>query len=262
VTQRYDLVAVGDVMLDVVAPELTERPRHAAIELRAGGSSANAARAAVAAGRSALVVGCVGDDALAELVRTDLAAAGVEAQLAVVRGARTGRAVYAGDRVVAERGANAGFAPAHVPAGTAGGATLVSGYQLLRDDSVRGARAAFGLGGVVGVDLGSAALVRSFGAERSRAAIAGAAAVFGAPEAIAELGAVDGALLVETLGADGARSEGIEVRPPRVARGAPVGAGDAFASVFLLALADRLPVRAALERGVAAGAAVAVESAP
>lgn len=260
-TSRYDLVAVGDVMVDVVAPEPGDRPRHAPIELRAGGSAVNAARAAAAAGRRALVVGCAGDDPLAGLLRSDLTAAGIDAALAVSRGSRTGRAVYVGDRVVAERGANAAFAPEHVPKLASVGAVLVSGYQLLRADSGEGARAAFALGGLLGVDLGSAGLVRSFGPERSAAAVTGAATVFGAPEAIAELGRVEGATLVETLGSDGARAEGVHVRPPRRSEGAAVGAGDAFAAVFLLARADGATVREALELGVAAGAAVAVESA-
>jgi sugar/nucleoside kinase (ribokinase family) len=261
VTSRYDLVAVGDVMVDVVAPEPGDPPRHAPIELRAAGSAVNAARAAAAAGRSALVVGCVGDDAVADLLRAGLAAAGIDAALAVGRGSRTGRAVYVGDRVVAERGANAAFAPEHVPKIASVGAVLVSGYQLLRADSGEGARAAFALGGVIGVDLGSAGLVRSFGIERSAAAVTGAAAVFGGPEAVAALGRVEGAMIVETLGVGGARAEGMHVRPSRRIEGAPIGAGDALAAVFLLARADGAPLREALELGVAAGAAVAVESA-
>jgi sugar/nucleoside kinase (ribokinase family) len=261
VTSGYDLVAVGDVMVDVVAPEPGDRPRHAPIELRAAGSAVNAARAVAAAGRRALVVGCVGDDPLADLLRADLAAAGIDAALAVSRGDRTGRAVYTGARVVAERGANAAFAPEHVPHVPSSAAVLVSGYQLLRPDSGAGARAAFALGGLLGVDLGSAGLVRAFGPDRCAAAVTGAAAVFGAPEAIAELGHVDGAVLVETLGADGARAEGVHVRPPRTVEGAPVGAGDAFAAIFLLARADGASLREALELAVAAGTAVAVESA-
>lgn len=258
---RYDLVAVGEVMFDVLAPPPADRPRHAPVELRAGGSAANAARAAAAGGRSTLVVGCVGDDDVADLVRRDLHAAGIELSLAVVPGARTGRTVYSGAAVTVERGANAAFAPEHVPAGVRGAAVLVSGYQLLRADSGAGAAAAFGLGGLVGVDLGGPGVVRSFGPERTREAVAPAAVVFGSAAAVDALGPLDGPLVVTTLGADGARADGVEARPARRVEGEAIGAGDAFAAAVLLALADDRPVREALEHGCAAGLAVAVESA-
>jgi sugar/nucleoside kinase (ribokinase family) len=255
-----DFAAVGDVMLDVLAPPLRKRPVHAAIEVRAGGSAVNAARAAAAAGRPAVVIGCIGDDLVGELLRGELADAGIDGLLGTVRGARTGRAVYAGGFVAAERGANARFAPEHVPRDLSTAAVLVSGYQLLRDDSGPGAAAAFALGGVVGVDLGTAGLVRAFGSARLRALLGRVDVIFGDDDAIKALGELQGPLVVTTLGPDGAHAAGVHVRPETVLDAAPVGAGDALAAAFLLALAEGDPVDEALERGCAAGTAVAVES--
>jgi sugar/nucleoside kinase (ribokinase family) len=254
------LAAVGDVMLDVLAPPLRVQPVHAAIEVRAGGSAVNAARAAAAAGRPAVVIGCVGDDLAGELVRRDLAGAGIDARLGTMAGARTGRAVYAGGSVAAERGANARFAPEHVPRDIRAAAVLVSGYQLLRDDSGPGAAAAFALGGVVGVDLGAAGLVRAYGGTRLRALLGHVDVIFGDDDATKALGELDGPLVVTTLGPDGARAAGVRVRPETVVDAAPVGAGDALAATVLLAFADGAAVGEALERGCAAGTAVAVES--
>jgi len=252
------LAAVGDVMLDVLAPPLGERPVHAPIEVRAGGSAVNAARAAAAAGGAAVVIGCVGDDLVGELVRRDLAGAGIDARLATVPGVRTGRAVYAGGSVAAERGANTRFIPEHVPDDISAAAVLVSGYQLLRDDSGPGAAAAYALGGVVGVDLGAAGLVRAFGTDRLREQLGKVDVVFGDAAAIEALGELAGPLLVTTLGPDGARAAGVHVRPETVLDAELVGAGDALAATVLLALADGVSVSEALERGCAAGTAVAV----
>jgi sugar/nucleoside kinase (ribokinase family) len=192
-------------------------------------------------------------------VRRDLAGASIDPLLATVPGARTGRAVYAGGSVAAERGANARFAPEHVPRELSAAAVLVSGYQLLRDDSGPGAAAAFALGGVVGVDLGAAGLVRAFDSARLRALIGHVDVIFGDDDAIKALGELEGPLLVTTLGPDGARAAGVHVRPETVLDAELVGAGDALAATVLLALAEGLPLGEALERGCAAGTAVAVD---
>ena len=254
--KAVDLLAVGDVMADVVAPAPAAVPRQAQVEIRAGGSAVNAAAAAVAAGRTALVVGCLGDDPLGRFVRDDLARRGLDAELAVVAGARTGRVVAAGSGVVAERGANARFATVHVPAVEAR-AVLVSGYQLLRGDSGPAAATALTLGGLVGVDLGGARLVRAYGSEPARRLLGAVDVVFGDEAATAELGVLDGVLMVTTLGPDGVRARGEWVHPPRRVPGELFGAGDALAAGVLLALADGLPVAAALERGCAAALALA-----
>src|SRR5580765_3700492 len=126
-------------MVDVVVPALERAVQHAPVDVRAGGSAVNAARAAVSLGRTATVVGCVGDDGLADLIRRELAEDEIVARLAVAPGIRTGRVVVVGDAIVAERGANAGFAPEHVGELDAA-VVLVSGYQLFRTTPVRGPR--------------------------------------------------------------------------------------------------------------------------
>ena len=72
----YDVIAVGDVMLDGTLPAPVAGGRvHGRIELRAGGSAANAALAAARLGASAAVVGRVGADPAGRLVADALAAA-------------------------------------------------------------------------------------------------------------------------------------------------------------------------------------------
>jgi sugar/nucleoside kinase (ribokinase family) len=240
---NVDLLAVGDVMVDVVAGP--------PVEIRAGGSAVNAAVAAAAAGRTALVVGCIGDDALGEFVRHELERHCVEARLAVIAGVPTGRVLVSGTEVVPDRGANTRFSAEHLPAVDAR-AVLVSGYQLLRDDSGPGTAAALGAGGLVGVDLGSVRRVRDHGVERTGRLLASVDVVFGNEDAIAELGRLGGVLAVATLGPDGVRAGDVVVRPPRVVPGPLLGAGDVLAATVLLALADGLSVVDALELGCAA----------
>lgn len=257
-----DLVAVGDVLLDVVTSELAEHARHARVEVGAGGSAVNAARTALAEKRSTLVVGCIGDDEVGRLVVEQLAAEGVDAWLTVVGGARTGRAVVAGGRVVAERGANSAFAPQHLPAGLVARSVLVSGYQLFRDDSGAGAEAALALAAEwVGIDLASAGLVRSYGPDRARRLVAAADVVFGDEEAVAVVEGLEGPVLVTTLGPGGARAGDVHVPAATVVDANPLGAGDALAAATLLALSNGAPLRDALAAGVAAGSAVAMRSA-
>jgi sugar/nucleoside kinase (ribokinase family) len=235
-------------MVDVVAPALEHSVQHAPVDVRAGGSAVNAARAAVSLGRTATVAGCVGDDGLADLVRRELAEGGIEARLGVAPGLRTGRLVVVGDAVIAERGANAGFARQHVGELDAA-VVLVSGYQLFRDDSAAGAEAALEGDGVVGLDLGSAQLVRSFGPERARAVARHANVVIGNDDAVAALGDPGGPLIVETLGERGARADGTTVAPPHVLPRSLFGAGDAFAAAFLLAFSDGASVADCLAAG-------------
>jgi ribokinase len=141
----YDLIAVGDVMLDGTLPAPIAGGRvHGRIELRAGGSAANAAIAAARLGASAAVVGRVGADPAGRLVADALAAAGVEALLARDVEARTGCVVVVGGTsIVADPGASARLAPDDLPASLEAGAVLVSGYSLLQPGAgSRGARSA------------------------------------------------------------------------------------------------------------------------
>ncbi|HEV2593163.1 MAG TPA: PfkB family carbohydrate kinase [Gaiellaceae bacterium] len=217
----YDFVAVGDVMLDVHVPAAEGRV-HADARVVVGGSAMNAALAAAELGARACVVGCVGDDVAGRAVREKL---GIDARFEL--GERTGTAVYVGDSVVADRGANAGFVPRDVPAAHV---TLVSGYL-----DTEGIHAAVALAsGLVAVDL------------QGRA--------HDLPHVDVLFGEGDADVVVLTRGAGEAEArrgdEVARVRPPSVPE-PPPGAGDRFAAAFLLALTAGRALQDCLEHAIA-----------
>src|SRR5690242_3551554 len=220
-------------MVDILTPPLARPVQHARIDIRAGGSAVNAARTAVALGRTAAVVGCVGDDALGRLLRGELAADGVEDRLTLAHGERTGRLVAVGETIVAERGAKAALSPADVGTVDAA-AVLVSGYQLFRDDSGPATQLALEADGVVGIDVGAAGLVESFGVERARSLVRRGQVVFGNDDVMRALDLPPGTLAVTTHGPHGASAGNVTFRPEHVLDGPLLGAGDAFAAGFLL----------------------------
>jgi ribokinase len=245
----FDLVAVGEVLVDVLLGELAPgEARHAPVRLRAGGTAVNAAVAAVAAGGHAAVVGRVGDDAAGRLIREELAAAGIEPLLSLDPVRPTGtfaEAVVGGRRaVVTDRGATDSLEPGDLPAVEAG-AVLVSGYLLFHERTHEAARAALRAFGarVAGATGGSSAIV-----DRRNLADAGVLVV-NAEEARALTGLAGEAAVLElateveiacvTLGAEGA----VAARGTRVERISggeredDLGAGDAFAARLLLGLA-------------------------
>jgi ribokinase len=224
-----DFLAVGDVMLDVRLP--AGPGRHGPIASLAAGSAVNAALAAGRLGARAGVAGAVGDDSVGRVIELDLEASGIELHLTRVEGATTGTAVY-GERVVADRGANAVYMPASLPEARI---TLVSGYL---PEAAR-TRALELASGILAVDLQG--VVHD---------APGADVVLGPG---LDLGAVAAPLVVSTLGAEGAVAihgeERASARPRRLLEETPVGAGDAFAAGFLLALASGEPLAAALQAG-------------
>lgn len=232
-----DLVAVGDVMLDVQLPVAAGASTHGAISIAAGGSAVNAARAAARLGARAAVVGAVGDDSVGQTIALELEASGIEPHLERLAGVTTGVVVYGTGSVIADRGANAGFAPAELPEARV---TLVSAYL-----PATGRTAALELAhGLRAVDL-----------QGLLADAPGADVVLGPHLDLAAL-ASRHAVVCSTLAADGAEAvrgaEHARVRPPRVLEGSTVGAGDRFAAGFLLALADGLALDECLHRGCAA----------
>jgi ribokinase len=238
-----DLVAVGDVMLDVLAPPGAVGA-HAPIRVRAGGSAVNAARTAIALGATVAVVGRVGDDAIGRAIAAELAGLGIEALLAFDAAAPTGTAVYRGEVLVADRGANAGCTIGTLPAARA---TLVSAY--LPDAAVRAALAA--ASGIRALDLQGIS-------DDAR----GAGVVLGPGIDLSRYAGAEAAC--STLGADGAEAiagtERASARPPVRREGSLTGAGDAFAAAFVLALADGAPLAAALAAGCAAGSSVETQA--
>jgi ribokinase len=271
---RYDLVAVGEVLVDVTLGAITPgEVRHAPIRLRAGGTAVNAALAAGGAGARAAVVGRVGADAAADAVRAHLRAAGVEALLATDPCGRTGvfvETTVAGARTLAvDRGASDALSEDDLPAAAAA-ATLVSGH-LLFHDSTRGAAAA-ALGAfdsrIVSVTAPSTPTLERLGLRAVRGRAEGADLFVGnaaearqltgrAPEdAAVELAAIFGIACV-TLGPGGA----VAASPGRLEHVAAdsgsdadiLGAGDALAGALTVALARGRDLADALAEGVAAG---------
>ena len=263
-----DLIAVGDVMLDGALPAPVAGGRvHGRIELRAGGSAANAALAAVRLGARAAVIGRVGVDAAGRLVADTLAAAGVEPLLARDPAARTGCVVVIGGMsVVADPGASVRLAPHDLPATLEARAVLVSGYSLLQAGPEAAARAALERSRTnwLAVDAGSARLVAAFGVDRFLEATATAGVLLANAEearTLTGLGADQAALTLArryrvacvklgragAIAASGEDVVRVEVQP--VDQADTLGAGDAFAGGFLLSLSRGVDLASALRAG-------------
>jgi len=274
-----DLLAVGDVMVDVQVPAEAATGGHVVgkVRLHVGGSAANAAAWAAAAGVRAGVVGRVGDDFAGRALRRELEARGLDACLAVDADLPTGCVLVLGERIVAERGANARLAPSDLPAALDAGAVLVSGYILLHEDSEAAGRTALeGSGGAwVAVDAASARLVDRYGRERFLEATAAATVLLvNEDEAFALTGEEPEQaaralgdlyrLVCVKRGAGGAVASfaGALLRAdaPPVDSGDVTGAGDAFAGALLAALVRGRSPEAALTTACRAGAAAAAST--
>jgi ribokinase len=267
----FDLVAIGEVLLDVTAPGLVAGAVvHGPVRVRAGGVPVHAAVAAARTGARAAVVGRVGSDPAAAAIRDALARAGIEALLHEDRERPSGTFVEARDAIAADRGASAALAAGDIPSPLEARAVLVSGHALLHDDTVAAARRAITSAAAeyVAVVAASARLIESLGpGEFHERALGATALVANADEAHA-LTTLDPAaaaaelarsypVVCVTAGAAGAfAAVGLEVVHVQVepVSGATTGAGDACAGVFLVSLARGLELRAALEAGCAAAA--------
>lgn len=264
----YDLIAVGDVMLDGSLPAPVPEGRvHGRIELRAGGSAANAALAAARIGAHAAVVGRVGADAAGRLLTDELTAAGVEPLLARDGEASTGCVVVVGGTsIVADPGASTRLAPSDVPGSLEAGSVLVSGYSLLQPGPEAAARAALERARTewLAVDAASARLVEAFGVERFYDATAAASVLLVNAEearALTGLEPEEAALALArryrvvcvklgragAIAATGVEVVRVEVEP--VERTDTLGTGDAFAGALLVSLARGEDVPAALRLG-------------
>ncbi len=276
-----DVATVGDVMLDVrVEAEALEEGGdvHGRVQVRPGGSAANAAVWAAYVGARARVYGRVGADAAGALIRDELIRRGVEPALALDPEAETGTMLVVhepGERsMVADRGASGRLSPADLPDRLDAAAVLVSGYALLFPPTTTAGRAALerARARFVAVDAASWPLVRDVGADRFFDLAAGANVLFANDrEAEALTGRRDGSALDALaarfpvvclkLGAEGAVMswEGLEIRfsGTAVRERDPTGAGDAFDGVLLANLAAGRSPGDALHAACRAGAEVA-----
>lgn len=266
-------------MVDVLCAELpsTGARVHADVSVRAGGSAVNAARAAASTGASATVLGRIGSDPAGDVVLSELAAAGILAQVARDPGLPTGTAVaFPGPTVVAMRGANARFAPDDVPDAIDADALFVSGFALFQRGSAEAATLAIDrfTGDLIGIDVGSpslagVALETEIPTVRRTVVFATAeearAMTDTEPEDAARALASRFSVACVKLGEDGALvvadTQFERCRGEHVARRSPFGAGDAFAGAFLVALGEGNSLGHSLERACKAGARAASSAA-
>ena len=257
------LVCVGDLMVDVAvdAPALARGGDVAgSVRLGPGGSAANVAAWAVAAGGRARLVAGRGDDLAGRLLAAALAERGVELVPDGPAPAASGAMLVvmeAGERTfVADPGANLHLAEADVAAALAGaGAVFVSGYPLLRPATRPAAMAAAAAAGRAGlpavVDAASWPLLEGDAGEPVLAAALAGTLLANRDEAAALAGPRDpaaaGTRLADRVGTVVVKcgAAGVVVcaagRPPTPVPAPAVtavdvtGAGDAFAAAYLLA---------------------------
>jgi sugar/nucleoside kinase (ribokinase family) len=267
---ELDLIAVGEVLLDVTLPELRVGSTiHAPIAVRAGGVAVNAAVAAARLGADASVVGRVGCDPAAAAIRRALELEGVDACLAADPAEPTGTFVASGRTIVADRGASGFLTASDVPSQLQARALLVSGHVLLRHETAGAARAAIdrSTASFVGVVVASARSAAALGWTRFRERTDGVTVVLANAdegraltelephEAAAALAASYAIAFVTDAerGAFVAWDRQLVHRPSAALPSAAVGAGDAFAGAALHALALGAAPDDALERAVQAG---------
>ena len=252
-------VAVGDLMVDVTASGKGHSARIATVP---GGSALNAATWAAELGADATAVGRVGDDAAGRLLLSELALRGVRAEVSIDPDAATGTVLVVDGEIRADRGANAGFAPEHLPELEAD-AVLVSGHLPPATVTAALARAS-----APWVALDAARLTSI--PEQASVLLANedaAQRLTGEPaEEAAQLLARGRRLACVTLGARGA----IAVRDGHIERATPetsatdnaFGAGDAFAAGLLVALARGEELGDALAAACRCGALAAAGHMP
>lgn len=273
-----DVVVVGDAMVDV-AVEAGDLARggdiRGSVRLRPGGTGANAAAWAAAAGASVRLHGRVGDDLPGRLVGEALRERGVEAVLTTDPEEATGTMLVvrqAGERsMVADRGAAGRLSPDDLPPRIEGRAVLVSGYLLFDRGSEAAGRAALerAAGDVVAIEAASWPLLEAYGAEAFLEAAGRASLLLANEREAAVLTGLDGEraalelsarvpMACVRLGPEGAvlAWEGSVLREPagEAETVDPTGAGDAFDGAFLAALAAGSPPPEALRLACRAGA--------
>jgi sugar/nucleoside kinase (ribokinase family) len=281
---RPDLIVVGDVMVDVAvaAGQLSKGGDvHGEVRIRPGGAGANAAVWAASTGAQVTFYGRVGEDLAGRLLRSALAARGVDATLSIDAGSRTGAMLVVqegGERsMVADRGANARLSPDDLPRRLVAGAVLVSGYLFFDPGSEAAAVAALARSeaSVVAVDAASWPLLEAYGRDRFLGATREATLLLAnarEAETLTAMPGIDAARVLAQrytmacvkLEAEGAvlATEGrlLAAASPAVESIDPTGAGDAFDGVLLAGLSRRTNSESALQAACEAGARAAASA--
>jgi len=259
------IVSIGDLVLDVrIVPEGPLEPDDdapASITIGGGGQAANFCAWTASMGEACRLVTRVGDDETGHRLVADLEAKGVDVR-AVWAAEPTGAiaVLVAGDgrrTMATQRGASVGLSPddleevwfrdvrlLHVPA-----------YSLFLEPIASAARAAIRMvrdaGGMLAVDLSSAAGLRAYGPARMAYVLARLApeVVFATESEAATLAVPLESLAqvpVLKLGSAGCRVFGRTISAPAVKAIDATGAGDAFAAGFCSAwLRGATPIEAA-----------------
>lgn len=265
------IVSIGDLVQDIAivleGPLQPDDDSPAAISIAGGGQAANFCAWTVAVGEQARLVTRVGDDDAGRRLVADLEGRGVEVR-AVWAAEPTGAIAVLiaadGHRTMAtQRGASVGLSPADLEESWFSDAALlhIPAYSLFLEPLASATRAAIRAvrdsGGMLAVDLSSAAGLRAYGPSRMAYVLARLSPeLLFATRAEADTLAVPLESLAQVpvlkLGAEGVRVFGRDVPTPQVTALDPTGAGDAFAAAFCAAwLRGAAPVEAA-ERGVEA----------
>jgi ribokinase len=275
------IVSIGDLVQDIgIVLEGALQPDDdtpATITIGGGGQAANFCAWTAALGETVRLVTRVGDDDAGRRLVADLESRGVDVRpvwAAEPTGAIAVLIDSAGRRTMAtQRGASVGLSPSDLEEAWFRDAHLlhVPAYSLFLEPLASAARAAIRIvreaGGMLAVDLSSAAGLRSYGPARMAYVLARTKPeVLFATRSEADTLAVPLESLAQVpvlkLGAAGVRVFGRDIAAPQVKAIDPTGAGDAFAAAFCAAwLHGSSPVEAA-ERGVlAASQSVAIAGA-
>lgn len=272
------IAAIGELVLDVtIAPRGPLHPdddRDAAIQIGGGGQAANFCAWAAGLGERARLITRVGSDEAGHRLVAEIEACGVEVM--AVRGPEPTGAIAVlvgprGERTFArQRGASLGLRQEDLREEWFEGVELlhVPAYSLFREPLAASARRAVELararGGLVSVDLSSAADLREYGGARMAYDLARLRPdlLFATEAEAAELGApLEGLATVPVvkLGARGCSVFGRRLPAPRVEEVDATGAGDAFAAAFCAAYLDGATPLEAAGRAVLVGAAAAAK---
>lgn len=258
------IAVVGSINLDLVArverfPLPGETVTDAIVSRFHGGKGANQAIAARRLGAQVAMLGCVGDDPVAQEVLRNLREHGVDVSgCRTLDGCATGLALInvtaAGEnQIVVAPGANAGFAPEllALPPSDAVIAQLEIPLPTVRK-AAETCRGFFCLNAAPARDVPEEILALTDLLVVNE----------GEAQALGDKTGRFGNWLAITLGAAGAvllraGEEVARAKPPRVAVVDTTGAGDAFTAALTVAMLSGMPPAAALQRACIAGALTA-----